>query len=205
MPQSSLCDANEPVRVLASRLPSVSASLSSRIFSRHPSVPPHRSPFLLDFRPRRYLPLSFQSIFLACTTWVRHNGGIQLLLWACLHAHDSFKHVGSSACACVCVLTLWVIVWEEKKGEGVQVWLCAYSCFNISINVFKACRNLRSQLLFSFWAFIIFDNCGVLHALPTNHLEIKWNHVHSLEFHELCLLRNSAYTDYRLLVLSLET
>lgn len=73
----------------------------------------------------------------------------------------------------VCVLTLWVIVWEEKKGEGVQVWLCAYSCFNLSINVFKACRNLRSQLLFSFWAFIIFDNCGVLHALPTNHLEIR--------------------------------
>ena len=53
--QSLPCDANEPVLLPASRLPSISASLSSRTFSRRsprPSLrPPHRSSLSSQFLP----------------------------------------------------------------------------------------------------------------------------------------------------------
>lgn len=83
----------------------------------HPSLPAcHLTPFpVIAPRPSLLPPSSFifPSQFLPAALSLRHfhpsflpsypapresghNGGIQLLLWACLHARDSFKRVGSN-------------------------------------------------------------------------------------------------------------
>lgn len=112
----------------ASRLPSVSANLSSHTFSCHPSVHPSIPLIVHLFFSifARLLSLSVISIHLS---WLpaRHLASQPRRRDSAPTMDFVYTHViPSSTPDLVCVYILCVTVWEDRKRETVCVKECAY-------------------------------------------------------------------------------
>lgn len=114
------CDANEPIHAPVSRLPSISANLSSHTFSCRPLVH-SSSPLIVHLFFSTFASLSlslpFQSIFF-CLPTLQHVSQAQ---WRdSAPTMDLFTHIWLLQARWMNVHTLCFRIWEERKWKPFE-------------------------------------------------------------------------------------